>query len=151
MGEDLIGYIVKGSTKITKAKQNKAVKYLKQLFNAYIGQVKKDPDEAVDIDYLIKHMPKQAIDLLDIDEDQFISMLEDNATKDPDKLVKDMADFWHSPGYRDVCIVIDPDDMKQHIMFAGDMSWGDEPEGGGYRELNRIYWLGVAKILGLKF
>ena len=151
MGADLIGFIVKGPTRIKKDKQKKAVQYLTQLFDAYIEQAKKDPSKDPDINYLRKYIPKQAADMMDIDEEQFIVILQENARIDPKVLVKTMVDFWHAPNYRDVCVVIDPDDIKQHIMFAGDMSWGDEPEGPGYRELKRIYWLGVDKILGLKF
>ena len=144
MGADLIGYIVKGPVKITKARQQKAIEYLDRVFIIY-------NNANGDNEYMAKTMPKPASDLLDADECQFNNILEENIKFKTNDIVKAIVSFWHNPHYRDVCYVSDPDDKNQLIVFAGDMSWGDSPEGTGYRELDRMYWLGVNEALGIKF
>jgi len=53
------------------------------------------------------------------------------------------------PDYRDVTSRSSPFSKGQIIVFAGDMSWGDEPSGAGYQTLKRIMASGVSKELGI--
>jgi hypothetical protein len=65
------------------------------------------------------------------------------------KFIDDFYDFWKSSS-RDASSRIDPDDKTQQIVFAGDMSWGDEPDGYGYGLLKQLLECGVDEVLGIK-
>lgn len=50
--------------------------------------------------------------------------------------------------YRDVASVTQKiNGKKVTILFAGDMSWGDEPQGTGYAVMKALYNLGVGDML----
>ena len=53
------------------------------------------------------------------------------------------------PGFRDAAHVLDPDIPGKLIVFAGDRTWGDTPDGGGFQLLSRAGILGIAPVLGV--
>jgi hypothetical protein len=66
------------------------------------------------------------------------------------KIVKGFVDDWNKPHYRDMASRPDPDDRNRKVVLAGELSWGDEPEGAGYQLLKRAFGLGIAQSLGVK-
>ena len=64
-------------------------------------------------------------------------------------LAKELVEGW-TPDNRDTASRLDPDNRKKVIVFAGDMSWGDEPEGGGYQYLKKLCLSGVAEALKIR-
>jgi hypothetical protein len=49
-----------------------------------------------------------------------------------------------------VCIRDHPADARQRLLFAGEMSWGDEPQGYGYQKLKQTFAWGFAEALGIR-
>ena len=66
------------------------------------------------------------------------------------KIVKGFVDAWNKPNYRDMASRLDPDDRMRTVVVAGELSWGDEPEGKGYQLLKQAFGLGIAQSLGVK-
>ena len=75
----------------------------------------------------------------------FTTTLEDLA-----KIVQGFVDDWNKPHYRDMASRPDPDDRNRKVVVAGELSWGDEPDGAGYQLLKRAFGLGIAQSLGVK-
>jgi hypothetical protein len=51
---------------------------------------------------------------------------------------------------RDTCSREDPDNPHKKLVYAGEMSWGDEPQGQGYQMLKRALAWGFAEALGIR-
>ncbi|MEK6883205.1 MAG: hypothetical protein AABY22_26500, partial [Nanoarchaeota archaeon] len=68
---------------------------------------------------------------------------------DAAQVVDDLLAVWEG-NYRDVTSRLDPDDEEQKIVVAGEMSWGDEPQGGGYQALKYADQTGVLKVFGIR-
>jgi hypothetical protein len=75
----------------------------------------------------------------------FLATLEDLA-----KMVQGFVDDWNKPSFRDMATRQDPDHPDRKVVIAGDMSWGDEPDGAGYQMLKRAFGLSIAQFLGVK-
>jgi hypothetical protein len=65
------------------------------------------------------------------------------------KLVTNVLAEW-PPNYRDTSWIEDPDDPDQILVFAGEMSWGDEPQGGGYQAMRMLAQTGIGPAVGIK-
>ena len=61
----------------------------------------------------------------------------------------DLLSLWQD-GYRDSSFREDPDDPTQLILVAGEMSWGDTPQGGGYIALAVAFVLCLTDSLGIR-
>ena len=70
--------------------------------------------------------------------------------ENPEPVIREFVEWWeHSEG-RDTCSRQDPDDPRQKLVYAGDMSWGDEPDGYGYQKLKQAIAWGYAEALGVR-
>jgi hypothetical protein len=73
-------------------------------------------------------------------------------TEPLEKFVDSFVGFWNGEEYasdtalRDITL----GDRDYRIVFAGEMSWGDEPDGTGYRWMRRAIRTGLTNILGLQ-
>ena len=93
----------------------------------------------------------------DIDEREYLvgellsvqSELDDIDFKKPEDVVGKFADFWEGGAARDLSQRDDPDDRKQQIVVAGEMSWGDEPGGYGYQMLKMASQYGLLELFGI--
>ena len=73
-------------------------------------------------------------------------------TGTPEGLVKEVREFaagWNGGCFRDMAFRIDPDRAGRKVVVAGELSWGDEPDGRGYRTLKKAFGLGIAQQLGV--
>lgn len=70
--------------------------------------------------------------------------------KNPKPAICEFVAWWATTDGRDTCSRQDPDDARQKLVYAGEMSWGDEPEGYGYRMLKQAFAWGFAKALGVR-
>lgn len=70
--------------------------------------------------------------------------------ENPEQDIRAFVDWWNSGGSRDTCSRQDPDNSRQKIVYAGEMSWGDEPQGYGYQMLKKAFAWGVAEALGIR-
>ena len=64
--------------------------------------------------------------------------------------IQEFADGWNKGCFRDMAARQDPDNPARQIVVAGDMSWGDEPDGLGYQLLKKAFGLGIAQLLGVQ-
>lgn len=70
----------------------------------------------------------------------------------PEELAKEIQEFvagWNDGCFRDLAFRIDPEKPGRKVVVAGELSWGDEPDGRGYQMLKRAFGLGIAQLLGV--
>ncbi len=65
----------------------------------------------------------------------------------PEKWVDDFIDFWENTFARDTADRFYGD---KKIIFAGEATWGDEPDGYGYTLLKTLVMLNVTDIFGIE-
>ena len=65
------------------------------------------------------------------------------------KEVQEFATGWNDGCFRDIAFRIDPDKPGRKVAVAGELSWGDEPDGLGYQMLKKAFGLGIAQRLGV--
>lgn len=123
MGADQVGYLVRGPVKIAAGRIKLAVRACKRLRKQLLSAA----DEGRDDD----------VDPADIPED-------------PEQNIRTFVDWWHCIDTRDACCRLDPDDPRQQLVYAGEMSWGDEPTGDGYQKLKEAFAWGYAEALGVR-
>ena len=66
-------------------------------------------------------------------------------------LARFLVRAWNEllPNARDVAFRQIPGDETRRIIFAGDMTWGDEPDGTGYVLLRVMHGCGFAEASGI--
>jgi hypothetical protein len=67
-------------------------------------------------------------------------------------LVKEVREFaagWNDGCFRDLTFRDDPKKPGRKVVVAGELSWGDEPDGCGYQMLKKAFGLGIAQRLGV--
>jgi hypothetical protein len=136
MGADLIAYTVYGpvNLKPSKAVVNKAMTRAKMVLKT-VKQAVKDPG-------------------FDWDDDKFIGdlVLEDLESiqnLDPKQVLKDLLAVWNGHSRDSTSRTITVGKKTVLVLTAGDMSWGDEPDGFGYQTLKHAEQLGILKALGI--
>jgi len=139
MGADLIGYMVIGPKKFDEYVLEKARAYLIRLQGQIDlalnkGEITQELRELVDMS-----------SLGDLHESER-SAIEDLDSRFDESLIDEFLDLWKY-GCRDSCCRPYKD---RQIVFAGEMTWGDTPEGTGYTILEAIEYVGLYKILGLE-
>ena len=148
MGADLVGYLVKGPCKID----------VEKLFTPVnLERVEKTREYVHSLNQWLRGAREQEAPIA---PDPTLDNLRTWVTayeEELDELEGDAADWlretaetWNNLDFRDVASRLDPDDPNQVIVFAGDMSWGNEPEGCGYQFLRQLEHSGFWSILGLK-
>jgi len=63
--------------------------------------------------------------------------------------VKEFVAGWNDGCFRDMSSRIAPDKPRRKVVVAGELSWGDEPDGLGYQMLKKAFGLGIAQQLGI--
>jgi hypothetical protein len=69
--------------------------------------------------------------------------------KDLTKGVRDFVAAWNDGRFRDMSSRIDPHRSRRKVVVAGELSWGDEPEGAGYQMFKKAFGLTIAQRLGV--
>jgi hypothetical protein len=141
MGADLVGYHVMGPMKLDGRKKKAAIrqvtemkKVLKEFYNIH----GRDPDSAFVKDLykatFFTHLCSSTLleELRCLDEIKY-----------PEKFVTEFLSFWKSP-YNDCSYRITPTGLM--VIFAGEMSWGDEPSGSGYQMLKKAEFSGLMDL-----
>lgn len=136
MGADMVGFLVKGPAKIPAKRIAGAVRACRRLRQELLAAAD-SPENAGNRCDAALSLTGEYFDPADIPED-------------PEAEVRAFVDWWHRPEGRDICMRDDPDDPRQRLVFAGEMSWGDEPCGYGYRRLKQALAWGFAKALGIR-
>jgi hypothetical protein len=55
---------------------------------------------------------------------------------------------WH-PMFRDSAVITAPESPDRIIVFAGERTWGDTPDGGGFHYLAEAGFLGITAAFGI--
>jgi hypothetical protein len=66
------------------------------------------------------------------------------------KVIQKFVAGWNDGDFRDLATRDDPDRPRRKVVVAGELSWGDEPDGAGYQLLKKAFGLGIAERLGVK-
>lgn len=141
MGMDLIGFLVVGPAHLEEGKREEAKRHLQDLREKVESVQANLGEEDYPEDYP-DFLPKFSGDL-ETDWDDLQDALENKS------LVEDLFAVWED-GARDAACRIHPGDESQAILFAGEGSWGQEPEGWGYTTLKHAYYLGLWEIVGIR-
>ena len=70
----------------------------------------------------------------------------------PQDLAKEIHEFvggWNAGCFRDLAFRDDPDKPGRKVVVAGELSWGDEPDGRGYQMLKKAFGLTIAQRVGV--
>jgi hypothetical protein len=167
MGADLIVFILKGPTKITKASIKKAERRATEiiLFASKVYEAIRTRDEALNGNgralndeerelfrtalnnpLLAGFNAQEQHSSTEECEDMFEKMAASTAKDEVEKFVE----WWESPIGRDTSFRQDPDDKRKQIVVCGDSTWGDGPNGGeGYDLVNEAYWYDIPQNLGV--
>ena len=73
----------------------------------------------------------------------------DGTLDDLAKAVQEFVAGWNDGHFRDLAFRIDPQKPGRKVVIAGELSWGDEPDGRGYQILKKAFGLGIAQLLGV--
>lgn len=172
MGADLICYVAKGPRQFTKARHRAAERWLKVLWPTlkraneqweWDGTVKESP-AASQLRKVMRGLclseAKRHVTIWvgDSDPDDYYleevvsahRWLKSAGNTTPTCFLKGFLDFWNRDAPRDTVKRSDPDDPKQQIVVAGEMSWGDEPGGYGYQMLKAADYLQLMPLLGIR-
>jgi hypothetical protein len=142
MGADLVGYMLKGPCRLDRDRfelaRGVAANVIGQAAIARATELAGEDFERDDFDALDNM-------LIDLDCD-----LENIAEIDPESALSDLIRVWEVHNVRDLATRTDPDDADQRIVFAGESTWGEEPEGFAYRTLRDADKLGMLDVFGIR-
>lgn len=159
MGADLIGYLVKGPVSFDEmaiAKAASKVQERNTVIQGYLDTYIAAGGDEADQDEISKTVSNKDFDdffewLFDKEGEVTEEGIRDCIHQDPHKTVVDFIKSWSGEDYfRDISSRLDPDDPTKLLVFAGEMSWGDEPQGGGYTLLAEADKNGVLEALGIR-
>jgi hypothetical protein len=136
MGADLTGYLVKGPLKIAASRVVVAVRACRHRRRELLALTGPQAERHDRMDAALS-ATGEYVDPAEIAED-------------PEPEVRDFVAGRHDIGGRDTCCRRDPDDNRQQLVYAGEMSWGDEPQGQGYKKLKQAFAWGYAEALGIR-
>ena len=141
MGADQIGYLFKGparincSNEIIHAAEQRAAEVLQALRN--LRHQEDLPDQ----------LPPSLHHLTRGDVEEIVGFAD--TLPEPNVAVTNLLEWWEK-GARDTCTCRDPDDPNRIIGFAGDRSWGDEPDGFGYTTYKAAVCLDVLRFFDIR-
>ena len=136
MGAEQIGYLVKGPRRIPKCRIPAAVRACRQRKAELLATAGPEAEEWDRCEAALVRA-EACFDPADIPED-------------PTPAVRKFMDWWATLAARDTCSRPDPDDPTQILVYAGEMTAGDEPEGVGYRMIRGALAWGFAGPLGVR-
>ena len=154
MGADFISIVLVGPLKLSlsKALRRKAEKKMEKL-SSVVCRLKflqetleiSDPTTSQwaqnELEELIKDNLKPHEEIEDV---LWAVAYKDN----PGKFIDELFEAWD--GTRDNAWRIDPTDKKRKIWTAGNMTWGDEPDGFGYQTMKHADAAGLLDIFGIE-
>jgi hypothetical protein len=147
VGADLISFILVGPAKLECNAEKE--KQILDRANAILGCVKQWQAhvEEVEIDGAVPDMPDTEImfagDTSEVND--YIFLLE----KNPAEIHKDFLDLWNDGFARDASSRFIDNDSRR-ILVAGELSWGDEPDGHGYQTIKAALYLGILDAYGIE-
>lgn len=148
MGADLIGYLVKVPRKFEEDRLNEARTHLKLVLDTASTLKGALMDAKGDYENeTVQNLINRLNDLFEYSSNS-IEDVEDVAEQVYEGLVDDVLAVC-AGRFRDCSVRDDPHNENFRIVFAGELSWGDEPEGAGYTTLKAADQIGLFPILGI--
>lgn len=145
MGADMIGFLVKGPKKLDESKIAEAKKKVSERLE-FFQALDADGDERKLTQWAKRLGFRTTLDAREV-------ALDVNLDGVP-QLVEEFVEFWNSAAAgslpRDTVSRPDPDDPEQVILFAGDRTWGDSPDGHGYRTLRQADAFDLTSHFGVR-
>lgn len=138
MGMELVGYLVKGPTEPDFGDDNKS-RFLKVIENLREWAWSVNRGDPIQLGHW---------ELKYTDVDQYCDT-DELMVIDGDLLWDNLRGLW-SNGSRDCQSRLDPINKRHTIMFCGDMTWGEPPEGMGYETLKWAHKTGLLEILKIR-
>lgn len=147
MGADLVGFLLKGPSKINEEVWAAAeAKLVARLEPMWLGASIDCPDCGEPIDCADPDDIEYGCDKCGSEAIKVMANLDDR-----ESVTAFMQQMRHwPPDARDAASRDDPDTPGQLLIFAGGMSWGDDPDGYGYKYLHDLVLSGVAKDVGVR-
>lgn len=146
MGADLIGYMVIGPREISLDKVGEATTFAKnniiKISNAATS-ILEGEEEVIDEAWA----SISEFDIQDYEINDYADFDEKSAEDYSARLVGDLLDFWKN-GSRDSAYRDLPNGSR--VVFAGDQTWGDTPDGFGYQTLRKSEAIGLLKFFGIE-
>jgi hypothetical protein len=175
MGADLIGYFAVGPRELDLslgeaafAAANRRLDWLREVSGLVNGSKPLDNARLCQLlacsPYPLTDARNRECDEIDLNElttelNRMAGMIEDFDTLNGEMavgrfLLAVKADLTKSsskwyPAFRDCAMIRDPQFPERVIVFAGDTSWGDTPQGRGFQLLAEIGALGIAEVFGI--
>lgn len=141
MGADLITYMLLGPTKLTisAAKRKRILKHANTVIDLARRSVEADPTPKER-----KSVAGRLLNGLESEE------LRDIGEMDAATTLDELCQLWDGE-FRDCSFrAVTIKGTRYRMVIAGDMSWGDEPEGEGYLAARRAAMLGLFPLLGIQ-
>ena len=136
MGAEQIGYLVTGPRRISKRRIPAAVRACRRRKAELLAAARPEAEEWDRCEAALDHADV-CLDPAEIPED-------------PTPAVREFVDWWAALSARDTCSRPDPDDSDRVLVYAGEMTAGDEPNGLGYRMIRGAIAWGFAGPLGIR-
>lgn len=157
MGSSLIGYMVRGPRVLNQEALDRAqhvletrISHLREAYDLYEPTMVADGDGESDEaqldnleDVFQAYFPDADWGFYGV---ELVTAVEEILATSPAELVGDLKALWAGSNASD-CAYRDYGDER--VMFCGDGTWGDEPDGVGYATLSKSVQLGLAKLLGI--
>jgi hypothetical protein len=150
MGQELIGYLVKGPYELPEEKKEEAIAHAMRLirklrteYEAYL----EDPN------YLFSEETQAYISRYSIDFEMELEQFDmDDATIEGEatEAVTDLYNIWNGNNARDCYCRTDPDDRSQVLFFCGDATWGDDPDGYAYQTIKECRRYGILEFFNIR-
>jgi len=151
MGQDLVGYLLKGPYELPEEKRAEAIAHaaglirkLRTEYEAYL----EDPPNYVFSEEVVAHLSRYSIDI-EFELEQFDmddATIEGAATE----AVNDLYNIWNGNNARDCHCRTDPDDRSQVLFFCGDATWGDDPDGYAYLTIKECRRYGILEFFNIR-
>ena len=150
MGADLISYILVGPEKLKASA--KATKAMLARGETLVALAKRVVDESLDYDDLTE---KEQDLVGTLEYEDLVNYVFD---LDPSTVLAEFLSLWKNADARDCSARLFDVPSKTkggrrqcfQILVAGDMSWGDEPEGAGYQTIKAALILGFPCQFGVR-
>ena len=141
MGADQIGFLFKGPLRLkhTKATIHAAEQRAAEVLQAL--RTLQHQDELPDV------LPSALRHLTRGDVEEAVCFVD--TLPEPAVAVANLLEWWDN-GARDTATRNDPDNRARIIGFAGDRSWGDEPDGFGYTTYKAALYLDILRVFDIK-
>ncbi len=153
MGMEMIGFIVKGPaaldpTPAERAAAADSIATLVEFIDPWFAS--RDDPATSDDDWEALGLKAQDLFPGLFDDDEDLGALREFKGKSAAEIVDGFLDDWETVlGSADVAARTDPDDDHQVLLFAGNMTCGDAPEGFGFQFFERYAPFGLLEHFGI--